>query len=173
MFGIQAWVALPAAVEEAEPDFAHHEDATLPVIEDHGVRMRVIAGSMYGQRSPVPTFSETIYADAALSPGARLPVDPSHEERAVYVAEGEVQIAGDRFAGGRLLVFRPGDAVQVVATTDARVLVLGGEPLDGPRHIWWNFVSSRKERIEQAKADWRAGRFDAVPGDIEFIPLPD
>ena len=107
-------------------------------------------------------------------PGAALPVDPDTEERAIYLVSGEVDIAGDRFAAGRLLIFRPGDRVQVTALSDARLVLLGGAAMDGPRHIWWNFVSSRKERIEQAKADWKAARFDTVPGDDkEFIPLPE
>jgi redox-sensitive bicupin YhaK (pirin superfamily) len=113
------------------------------------------------------------YADAQLAPGAELPLDADHEERGIYLAEGRIEIAGDVFEAGQLLVFRPGDAITVTARDSARLMLLGGEPMDGPRHIWWNFVSSRKERIEQAKADWKAGRFDAVPGEIEFIPLPD
>jgi redox-sensitive bicupin YhaK (pirin superfamily) len=112
------------------------------------------------------------YADAALAPGAVLPIDAGHEERGIYLAEGRIRVAGDAFDAGQLLVLRPGDALAVTAETDARLMLLGGAPMDGPRHIWWNFVSARKERIEQAKADWKAGRFDAVPGEIEFIPLP-
>ena len=109
-----------------------------------------------------------------LKPGAKLPLDADHEERAIYVIDGEIDIAGDKFEAGRLLVFKPGDSVTIAAMTDTHFVILGGAPMDGPRHIWWNFVSSRKERIEQAKADWKAGHFDKVPGDeIEFIPLPD
>jgi redox-sensitive bicupin YhaK (pirin superfamily) len=113
------------------------------------------------------------YADAVLAQGVKLPLPAEHEERAVYVVGGAVEVAGDRFAAGQLLVFRPGDAITLVAAEPARLLLLGGEPMDGPRHIWWNFVSSRQDRIEQAKADWKAGRFTAVPGESEFIPLPD
>jgi redox-sensitive bicupin YhaK (pirin superfamily) len=108
-----------------------------------------------------------------LAPGAVLPLDPDYDERAIYVVSGEIDIAGEAFGGGRLLVFKPGDRISVLATSQARLILLGGEPMDGPRHIWWNFVSSRKERIEQAKADWKLSRFDTVPGDDkEFIPLP-
>jgi redox-sensitive bicupin YhaK (pirin superfamily) len=173
LFGIQSWVALPARVEETAPAFAHHEQRALPVIEGEGMQVRLIAGSLFGERSPVPTFSEMFYADARLEPGARLPLDAGHEERGIYIAEGRIRVAGDRFDAGQLLVFRPGDAITIVAEAASRLMLLGGEPMDGPRYIWWNFVSSRKERIEQAKADWKAGRFDAVPGEIEFIPLPE
>ena len=173
LFGIQAWVALPATAEETAPDFAHHARDALPVVAGEGKEVRLITGSLYGERSPVPTFSEMFYADARLEAGARLPLPAEHEERAVYVVGGEVEVAGDRFAEGQLLVFRPGDAITLTASGPARLLLLGGEPMDGPRHIWWNFVSSRQDRIEQAKADWRAGRFAAVPGETEFIPLPE
>ncbi|NQW11743.1 MAG: pirin family protein [Alphaproteobacteria bacterium] len=136
-------------------------------------RARDIAGSLWGARSPVPTFSETLYADAVLDTGAVLEIPAEHEERAVYVAEGAVEVAGDRFECGQLLVLHPGDAIAMTAASAARVLVFGGEPMDGPRFIWWNFVSSTKDRIEAAKANWKAGRFDVVPGDEEeFIPLP-
>ena len=173
VFGIQSWMALPKRHEEAEPGFVHHPAEALPVIEAEGKRVRVIAGDVYGARSPLKTFTETLYVDAQLDPGARLPVPAEHPERALYVAEGTVTVSGDRFEAGQLLVLRPGDALTVEAETAARVLLLGGEPMDGPRHIWWNFVSSSKDRIEAAKADWRAGRFDAVPGETEFIPLPE
>ena len=171
--GIQSWVALPEAHEESEPFFKHHAIAELPVIEEGGKVVRVIAGSLYGKTSPVKTYSEMFYADAQLETGASLPLGAEHEERGLYLTAGEIEIAGDRFEKGRLLVFRPGDAVTIKALTPARFMLLGGANL-GPRHIWWNFVSSRKERIEQAKEDWRAGRFGVVPGDDkEFIPLPD
>ncbi|MFO1047623.1 MAG: pirin family protein [Geminicoccaceae bacterium] len=173
LFGIQAWVALPAGAEETAPTFAHHDKEALPVIAGEGKGVRLITGALYGERSPVPTFTEMFYADARLDAGAKLPLPVEHEERAVYVTDGEVEVAGDRFAAGQLLVFRPGDPITLVATQPSRILLLGGEPMDGPRHIWWNFVSSRQDRIEQAKADWRAGRFAAVPGETEFIPLPE
>src|SRR5262249_41951676 len=134
-------------------------------------------GALYGKRSPVVTASETLFADATLRAGAVLPIDAHYEERSVYVVDGEIDIGGDRFGTGQLLVFRPGDHITVKAvadaTKDARIVIAGGAAMDGPRHLWWNFVSSRKERIEQAKAEWAAGRFATVPGDeIEFIPLP-
>ena len=173
LFGIQAWVALPARHEEVAPAFAHVGRESLPMLEGEGTRVRVIAGTLYGVRSPVETLSALFYADAEVDAGARLALPAEHEERAVYVAEGSVAVAGDRFAAGNLLVFRPGDAITVTGEEASRLLLLGGEPMDGPRHIWWNFVSHARDRIEQAKADWRAGRFAPVPGDDEFIPLPE
>ncbi len=173
LYGVQAWVALPQAHEETAPDFSHIGRDALPEVTGEGKRVRVIAGEMHGVRSPVKTFSDMIYADAALDAGASLPIEADHIERAVYVLEGSVKIGPDTHEAGRLLVLRPGDRITVRAQTDARMLVLGGEPMDGPRHVWWNLVSSRRERIEQAKSDWRAGRFDRVAGDAEFIPLPE
>lgn len=174
LYGIQAWVALPKAHEEVAPGFAHLGAADLPTIEGEGKQVRVVAGTLWGATSPVPSYSEMIYADAVLDTGAQLPVPAEHEERAVYVVEGTVSIAGDRFECGRLLILHPGDAVTVRAESRSRVLVLGGEPMDGPRYIWWNFVASSRDRIEAAKADWQARRFAIVPGDDqEFIPLPE
>ena len=173
LFGIQTWVALPKYAEETPPAFAHHGMAELPLVEDQGTTVRLVLGSLYGRSSPVRTFTEMFYADATLDAGARLPLDASHEERAVYVVGGTVEIAGDRFGEAQLLVFRPGDRITIQAVTPARLILLGGEPMDGPRHIWWNFVSSSKDRIEQAKADWRTGRFTPVPDESEFIPLPE
>ena len=134
--------------------------------------MRLVLGALYGERSPVETLSETIYAEAVLAPGAVLPFDAEQEERAIYVVAGEIDIAGVAFAAGRLLVLRPGDRISLRALSQARLMLVGGAAMDGPRHIWWNFVSSSQDRIEAAKADWKAGRFTAVPGDPEFIPLP-
>jgi len=171
--GIQSWVALPEAHEESAPFFVHHAKSELPLIEDRDKAVRVIAGTLYGKASPVKTYSEMLYADAQLAAGATLPLDAGHEERGLYLVSGEIEVAGDRFESGRLLVFRPGDAITIKAVTPARFMLLGGANL-GPRHIWWNFVSSRKERIEQAKEDWKAGRFGTVPGDDkEFSPLPE
>ncbi|HEX7005717.1 MAG TPA: pirin family protein [Alphaproteobacteria bacterium] len=172
-FGIQSWIALPKAHEETAPAFVHHGKAQLPVIEDGGVTVRLIVGTLFGARSPVATFSDMVYADATLAAGATLPFPPGHEERAVYLAQGAIEIAGDRFDEPQLLVFRPGDSIAIEAVAESRLMLLGGEAMDGPRHIWWNFVSSSAERIEQAKADWREGRFAAVPGETEFIPLPE
>jgi redox-sensitive bicupin YhaK (pirin superfamily) len=172
--GLQMWVALPSTKEEMEAGFAHHATAEFPVIEENGKNVRVVVGSLYGASSPVPTVHETIFGDVHLKAGTSLPLDADHEERAIYVIEGVVDIAGDKFEPGRLLVFKPGDAPTITAVNNAHFVIVGGAPMDGPRHIWWNFVSSRKQRIEQAKADWKAGHFDKVPGDeIEFIPLPD
>ena len=171
--GLQMWVALPAAKEEMDAGFAHHEVAEFPVVGENGKSVRVVVGSLYGATSPVPVVHETIFADVFLKAGTSLPIDNDHEERALYVLDGKVDIAGDKFEAGRLLVFKPGDKITVSAVTNAHFVIVGGAPMDGPRHIWWNFVSSRKERIEQAKAEWKAGHFGKVPGDeIEFIPLP-
>ena len=174
MQGIQSWVALPRTAEETAPEFHHHDTTSLPLLEDAGVTARLIAGEAFGLRSPVRTFSPMFYLDMTLAAGAvtRLPDEPP--ERAVYLLDGAIEIAGESFAASRLLVFRPADPISLCALGPARLLVLGGEPMDGPRHIWWNFVSSSKDRIEQAKADWKSGRFGLVPGDErEFIPLPD
>jgi redox-sensitive bicupin YhaK (pirin superfamily) len=173
MFGIQSWIALPQADEEIAPSFQHFAAEGLPVVEDRGVWARVIAGSAFGRTSPVGMLSEWLYAEVVLEPGASAPLDPGHEERAIYVVEGEIEIAGDRFAAPQLLIFRPGDAITVRAASRARLMFLGGTALEGPRHIWWNFVSSRRERIEQAKEEWKSGRFAPVPGETEFIPLPE
>ena len=171
--GIQSWVALPTRDEETAPGFAHHGSAALPIVAGEGKHVRLLIGAAFGARSPVRTFSETLYADVALDAGAVLAVPREPEERALYLVEGTVAIAGEEFAPGRLLVLRPVTEIVVVARTAARLMLLGGAALDGPRHIWWNFVSSSRDRIEQAKADWQAGRFPTVPGESEFIPLPD
>jgi redox-sensitive bicupin YhaK (pirin superfamily) len=174
LHGLQMWVALPAEREEMAPAFAHHAVAEFPMVRDNGASVRVVVGSAYGASSPVATSSETLFADVHLKAGSALPLDAGYEERAIYLLVGEIDIAGDRFGPGRLLVFKPGDRITVRAIGDTHLAVFGGAAMDGPRHIWWNFVSSRKERIEQAKADWAAGHFQKVPGDeIEFIPLPE
>ncbi len=172
LFGMQSWGALPKQYEETEPDFTHCEARTLPVIDGEGKTIRVIAGSLFGETSPVKTLSPLFYADVTLQPGASLSIDPEYEERAVYLVDGSVNIAGQSFEPGRLLVCSPGHRIMIKATCMARMLLLGGEPMDGPRYIWWNFVSSARARIEQAKADWKAGWFALVPGDAEVIPLP-
>jgi redox-sensitive bicupin YhaK (pirin superfamily) len=173
LFGIQSWAALPKSHEEQAPAFAHHGADELPGIAGEGKSVRVVMGSAYGATSPVAYPHAAFYVDAMLEPGAVLPLDPDYDERGVYVAAGQIEIAGDTFGEGRLLVFRPGDRISIKALSQSRLVLLGGAPMDGPRHIWWNFVSSSKERIEQAKEDWRAGRFALVPGDEkERIPLP-
>jgi hypothetical protein len=175
LYGIQSWVALPRSQEEAAPAFVHHPAATLPVAEEGGMRLRLIAGTGWGLTSPVTVSSPLFYADVALSPGARLPLPDGHEERGAYIVQGAVEVAGTRFEAGRMLLFRTGDALALMAgEAGARVLMLGGAAMDGPRFLFWNFVSSSRERIEQAKADWKAMRFGVVPGDDhEFIPLPE
>ena len=176
LFGIQTWVALPEREEESDPRFAHHGKDELPTIEAEGVTARLIAGEAFGERSPLQTASDTLYADVKLAPAAVLPVDAHYEERALYTIEGTIEVGGDLFEPGQLLVLRPGDphTVRNAGTGVARAMVFGGAPMEGPRYIWWNFVSSRPERIEQAKEEWARGRFDTVPGDeADFIPLPD
>jgi redox-sensitive bicupin YhaK (pirin superfamily) len=177
LFGVQTWVALPASAEDVAPSFEHHGREALPVIEADGVRARLILGSAYGERAPAAIFSQTFYVDAALSPGARLPLPDDHEDRGIYVVEGEITVAGQAFEAGRMLVFRPGDRITVGAgPAGARLLLLGGATLDGPRYIWWNFVASSQERIEAAKEAWRREdrqRFALPPNDAaEFIPAP-
>ncbi len=174
LFGIQTWVALPQAQEESEPDFIHHGAGELPFVEDGGMRARLISGSAFGMRSPLTTASETLYADIQLAANATFVVEPSVTERALYTISGTIELGGEIFQPAQLLVLRPGDQIVVRAASDARLMLFGGEPMDGPRWIWWNFVSSRKDRIEQAKEEWRRGRFDTVPGDeADFIPLPE
>lgn len=174
LYGIQAWLALPKTHEENAPDFAHHGAPELPRIVEGGKRISLIMGSAYGQTSPVRFPWEALYAEAVLSPGAILPLDPDYDERAVYIVSGKIDIAGEEFGAGQLLVFKPGDRISILGVDQSRLMLVGGEPMDGPRHIWWNFVSSSKERIDQAKQEWKTGRFDTVPGDSEeFIPLPE
>jgi redox-sensitive bicupin YhaK (pirin superfamily) len=172
LFGIQLWAALPTSHEEMAPAFIHHTEDELPRIAAEGKRIRVIMGSAYGAESPVEFPHPAFYAEAILAPGSTLPLDADYTERAVYIVSGEIDIAGDHFGPGRLLIFKPGDRISILALSNARLMLIGGEPMTERRHIWWNFVSSRKERIDQAKADWAAGRFDSVPGEHEFIPLP-
>ena len=173
LFGIQSWVALPKTAEETAPDFVHHPASTLPLVEDHGLRLRLIAGSGWGLTSPVAVSSPLFYADALMAPGAAVPLPGDYDERAAYVVQGEIDVAADRFEPGRMLVFPAGDRLTLRAGPQgARVLLLGGSAMDGPRHLFWNFVSSSRERIEQAKADWAAGHFGTVTGDeAEHIPL--
>ncbi len=174
LYGLQLWVALPERHEETAPAFKHYAAAGLPQIAGDGATVRLVAGTAFGKTSPVETLSDLFFADVELAANARLALDAAYEERAAYILEGTVEIDGTAFEPGRLLVLAPNRQIVVAARTAARLVVLGGEPMDGPRHIWWNFVSSRRERIEQAKADWSRNRFDmVVPGETEFIPLPD
>ena len=172
--GIQSWVAIPIDHEDDEPRFEHHPKSTLPRIVKDGVTLDVIAGTAYGERSPVGVLSPTLYVHALFEAGARLDVDDEHEERALYVVEGSIREGGRAFGPGMLLVLRPGAKVAIEAAEPSRVMLLGGAKLEGDRFIWWNFVSSSKDRIERAKADWKEGRFAKIPGDeIEFVPLPE
>ncbi len=179
IYGLQSWVALPARDEEIEPSFTHYPAAALPLLEGDGTRLRLIAGSLFGTRSPVAIRSDLFYAEVTLNPGASLPIPVEHEERAIYVVEGAVSISGESgtWQAGQLLVLHPRAEVILVApnsasASPAKLMLLGGEPLDGPRHIWWNFVSTSRERIEQARADWQAGRFPLIPGEGPSVPLP-
>ena len=171
--GIQSWIGLPQADEESEPEFFHHPADSLPEITRGAATLRLIAGSAFGQTAPVKTFSKMFYLDAPLPAGLAVSLPDDHEERAIYVVDGSVRIAGDAYTPGQMVVVAPGVNVAVEAASDSRTMLLGGDPIDGPRHVWWNFVSSSQTRIEQAKDDWKNGRFEKVPGDAEFIPLPE
>ena len=171
--GIQLWVGLPANDEESAPRFEHTPAAHLPVMEERDARVRVILGEWRGARSPVATRSAMLYADVTLDAGARIALDFPHAERAAYVIDGAVEHEGTVHDAGRMLVFAAASTPRLAAREKARLVILAGEPLDGVRHVWWNFVSSRKERIAQAAEDWRARRFAAIPQETEFIPLPD
>jgi redox-sensitive bicupin YhaK (pirin superfamily) len=180
LFGIQSWIALPKGAEGGPAAFVHAPAVDLPVLEGEGKEVRLILGDAYGARASVATPSEMFYLDAILQPEAAIPLPDNHEDRGAYVLEGSVTIAGQVFEAGRMMVFRPGDRVSLRAgERGARVMLLGGATMDGPRYIWWNFVASSKERIEDAKeawrtGDWQSGRFHLPPGDdAEFIPLPD
>jgi redox-sensitive bicupin YhaK (pirin superfamily) len=172
--GIQTWLALPSDKEELDPAFEHVPKADLPVIDGAGATVRVVIGSLYGALSPVTQHSETIYADIALRPGGSVPIDSPADERAVYLAEGDATLDGLPLEPQTLYLLRPGIAATLRSERGAHVMLCGGAPLDGPRYVWWNFVSSRRDRINQAKDDWRHGRFPLVPDDaIERIPLPE
>ncbi|WP_296744604.1 pirin family protein [Mesorhizobium sp.] len=172
--GLQTWLALPDGKEEIAPVFANTAMIRLPQIDAEGVSGRVVIGDFSGLRSPVATASDTLYADLRLAAGASVKIPADAEERAIYTLEGEVSIAGDRFPAERLLVFKPGEEIVVSSERGAHFMLFGGASLGSKRYIWWNFVSSSKERIEQAKEEWKTGRFDIVPGDEEeFIPLPE
>lgn len=171
--GLQTWLALPDGKEEVAPVFENTASASLPGFDDGGASGRVVIGSFDGLKSPVRTASETLYADIRLEAGASVKIPADAEERAIYTLEGTVTISGDRFPDNRLLVFKPGDEIVVSSEAGAHFMLFGGASLGSKRYIWWNFVSSSKERIEQAKEEWKTGRFDIVPGDDkEFIPLP-
>jgi len=173
LHGMQTWVALPKVDEEAEPAFHHHPAATLPRIERDGALLRIAAGRGYGTEAPVRVYADTLYVAIDLQADAEIALDDGHRERALYVLEGDGQLDGADVPDKHLVVLDPGTRPVLRAKTPLKAMLLGGEPLDGPRHLWWNFVSSSKDRIEQAKQDWLHGRFGRVPGDDEFIPLPE
>jgi redox-sensitive bicupin YhaK (pirin superfamily) len=173
LHGVQLWVALPAKDEEAEPEFFHHPAATLPTLRKPGLELRVLAGGAYGVVSPVKVFSPLFYVDARLERGAELELPESYAERAAYVVAGSIVSGAEPVETPKLLIFRSGQPARLRAASAARVLLLGGQPLDGPRHVYWNFVSSSSARIERAKRDWAERHFPLVPGDEdEFVPLP-
>jgi redox-sensitive bicupin YhaK (pirin superfamily) len=173
LHGLQSWVALPRADEETDPAFHHFSARQLPSHEGGGIRLRLIAGEAFGLRSPVRVFSEMFYADTLLDEGAVLQMTDEHAERAAYVSEGSIEIEGQAFAEGNLVVFAGGRPAGLRAIRPSRVALLGGAPLESRRHIWWNFVASSPDRIERAKREWREGKFARVPGETEFIPLPE
>ena len=180
LFGLQTWLALPKANEDDPAEFVHTPATTLPVLEGEGKEVRLILGTAWGERSPVSVPLDLFYADAVLMPGASMPLPDNHEDRGAHVLAGEVTVGGQTFPAGQMLVFRPGDRISLRAgAAGARLMLLGGATMDGPRFIWWNFVASSKDRIDAAREAWRAGdwahgRFRLPPGDdAEWIPAPD
>jgi redox-sensitive bicupin YhaK (pirin superfamily) len=172
--GMQTWLALPDGKEEIDPGFEHVAANDLPQIDDNGVTARIIMGSLWGRTAPTTQHTETIYADILMQAGATIPIDAAADERAVLVALGSAELDGQALERYSLYVLKPGVPMTLLATSDARVMLLGGEAFKTPRHVWWNFVSSSRDRINQAKAEWKAGAFPKVPGDAEeFIPIPE
>lgn len=172
--GIQTWLALPEAVEEIDPAFEHVSRAQLPLVSGDKAIARVIMGSLWGATAPTTTYAETIYADIGIEPGGSIPIDAEADERAVYVGLGEATLDGMKLEPMTLYLLKPGIEATLRSETGARVMLFGGEAFKTKRHVWWNFVSSDRERINQAKADWKEGRFPKVPGDEkEFIPIPE
>lgn len=172
MHGIQTWVALPMASEEVEPSFEHHAAATLPQIERAGVTLRVIAGTAFGATAPTRTFSPTLYVAAHFAAGSELPLDTEHEERGVYLVDGDLTIDGESLPPQQMAVLATGVPAKLASANGAVVMLLGGARLDGARFIEWNFVSSSRDKIEAAKRAWSEQRMGQVPGETEFIPLP-
>lgn len=173
LYGIQAWMALPRDKEEMEPAFYHYPALDIPHIRESGLQLTLIAGAAFGVSSPVRTQSATFYAELRLQAGHSLAFPVDIEERAIYVCEGSIELAGTTYTAGNMLVLKPALEARITATIDCLCMLLGGAALDAPRLLDWNFVSSRPDRIEQAKADWKQGRFGKIAGDDEFIPLPD
>lgn len=180
LYGFQTWIALPESHEDMEPVFEHHAKEALPEIRDQGIEAKLILGRAYGEVAPAKLYSDTFYLDVRLDARARFPLPTDHEDRGIYITEGSIRIAGQEYEAGQMMVFRPGDQITVAAgDRGARLMALGGETLNGPRYIWWNFVASSKEKIEEAKREWQEkrwgqGLFDLPIDDRnEFIPLPD
>jgi redox-sensitive bicupin YhaK (pirin superfamily) len=174
MHGIQSWVGLPKMHEENPPSFQHVAKSDLPTLSDGGLTLRAVTGKAFGLASPVQVPMDIFYVDAELTAGSRLSLPDEYEERGIMVVGGKIEVGGQTFGDGAMIVFDEGEKADVKAITDARAMLLGGSPLDGPRHVWWNFVSSSQDRIEEAKEDWRRMLFGAIPGDDDdFIPLPD
>ena len=173
MRGLQMWIGLPKSFEEAEPGFEHHAREALPTLQGEGFRLRLAIGALHGLRAPVRTFSPCFFADVALDQGATYEFDAGQDERAFYLLSGEVEIEGASFTPGQLVVIRPGQPAALRAKARSRLAALGGEAMDGPRFLWWNFVSSSRERIFAARAAWEAGHFKSIAGDPEFIPAPE
>ncbi|WP_305042762.1 pirin family protein [Geoalkalibacter sp.] len=171
LHALQLWVALPVDQEETDPEFLHYDAAQLPSVEKAGLSLRVMIGEAFGVQSPVKTYSPTLYLDARLAKGSILPLPDGVEERAVYVVAGSLAARDRLIPSHHLAVFDETPGIELIATEDSRLVVIGGKPL-GKRTVWWNLVASRRELIEQAKADWKNGRFPQVPGETEFIPLP-
>jgi len=170
--GIQSWVALPDGEEDIEPSFNHYPAAALPRFTADGVELTIVAGESFGLRSPVVTLWPTLYVDAHIWQGARLDVPTEHDERAIYVAQGAIEIGEIKLAAGQMAILKPAAALTLRAIGDTRAMLLGGRRFTTPRHIWWNFVASSQERIKYAKERWEKQQFPAVPGETEFIPLP-
>lgn len=173
IIGLQTWIALPEDREGSEPSFAHHGSSELPVVEDNGIRLKIILGQLYGKRSPVATMSNPVYAECELAAGRTLSLPPDIEERSVYILRGSVNVSGEIFAAGSLIVFHPGGQIDIEAAEDSKLMIIGGDRLAKPRFMWWNFISSRNELIEQAREDWREGNFAPIPNETGFVPLPD
>jgi redox-sensitive bicupin YhaK (pirin superfamily) len=172
MNGLQVWIGLPLKHEDTEPQFSHYPADQIPTFSKEGVKLTLIAGESMGERSPVTVFSRMFYLDAIFPPASKLTLPTSNMQRGMYVVEGEVKVGNSRVAEGMFVTFTQKLEIQIRTTSGARIALFGGDPLDGPRHVWWNFVASSRDRIERAKKDWKEGRFGQVPGETEFIPLP-
>jgi len=172
LFGIQAWIALPIEHEETEPKFFHTPKNDLPRVEGSGKDIRLVCGEAFGEKSPVLTYSKTLYADILLNAGVCLSLEAEGKEKALYIAEGEIEVDSQTYAAGQMLLFTSNTTPSIEARKESRMILFGGDPLSEPRFIWWNFVSSKKEKMEKAGRDWQSGQFPSVPNDPEFIPLP-